>query len=135
LLENTGEIVDDIRIPKPERYYSVLRHPRISLTVTVHLLQLTVLSAIELHDKTKLRTKEIENVRSGGMLPAKAYAANLLVSQLGPETSLHFGRVAPQFLRTPSFLWRAIETIRDLDPHPAPPAFAGVRRPPPSRGR
>ena len=91
--QHARNILYDVGIPKSENRHASLSEPLISLSIP--RCRFCVLTAVELDGELKSRTIEIQDVISGRMLPSKACAIDLRVSELLPQPPLDVGNVPP----------------------------------------
>ena len=81
--ENACQVLGNIRIPEAHHSDTAIGEPLFARVIRAPALELRVLAPIKLNRKTQRRAIEIQNERSGWMLPPKI-DAELSVSKLLP---------------------------------------------------
>jgi hypothetical protein len=101
-------MLGNVVVPEPKLSHAARAQPRGAPLIAVLLWQLTVLAAIKLDRQPQLRTVEIQNVRSGGVLPPKFEPIETTGSEPTPQPRPHSRRILAQTSRAFRFFARPI---------------------------
>jgi hypothetical protein len=95
-LQHTIQILKNLTVPKSDHLDALIVQECGPLIVFCPDFRFIVLPAIQLNDKPRLMTEEIQDKLLKGMLTAKAKTAELFAAQAMPQQLFRIGHVLPQ---------------------------------------
>jgi hypothetical protein len=107
-------------VPKPQHAKS--RSGESSVSVDIVGATFRVLTSIDLHNKLRRYTHEVQHITSKCVLPPKFEAIELAAAQCSPQLAFRVRHIATQLLRQAAISYGFVGLAKHRDPIPAQPS-------------